>query len=248
MKGVFGVAYDAKFMHLKVLYNPEHDRELPVLSVFERDALAIMYAVDKGAHIINLSFETPYNPKLEKALEYAYRRNVVVIAAAGNTGRDYPEYPASSPYVIAVGNVVSQGGPLRYSSNRAGNKTEYVSAPGTDILSSVHNRSYGNMTGTSMAAPFVSGVVARMLSANPDLSRSQVGRILASSSTLFKELPTNTTSLAIHKEDTIAPSSELHDDLLSCLIGMLGLAGVAALCSLALAKTDQTKSGKYIGV
>ena len=172
----------------------------------------------------------------------------MVIAAAGNTGRDYPEYPASSPYVIAVGNVVSQGGPLRYSSNRAGNKTEYVSAPGTDILSSVHNRSYGNMTGTSMAAPFVSGVVARMLSANPDLSRSQVGRILASSSTLFKELPTNTTSLAIHKEDTIAPSSELHDDLLSCLIGMLGLAGVAALCSLALAKTDQTKSGKYIGV
>ena len=270
-KGVFGVAYDAKFMHLKVVYKPENDPKLPVVTYDERFALAIMYAVDKGAHVINLSFTGAFNPRLEQALEYAYRRNVVVIVASGNARRDYPEHPASSPYVVAVGNSISQGGALHVTSNRAGNKTEYVSAPGTDILSSVHNRSYGNKTGTSMAAPFVSGVVARMLSANPDLSRSQVGRILATSSAIQKlptkatslaiqKEPTNTTSLAIQKEPTNktssaiyeeatnAPSSALHDDLLRCLIEMVGLAGFAALCSLAFQKTDRSKSGKHIGV
>ena len=222
-KGVFGVAYDAKFMHLKVVYKPKVDPELPVVSSFERFALAIMYAVDKGAHIINLSWSGEFNPALEQALEYAYKRNVVVIAAAGNSGMESPEYPASSPYVVAVGNAVSKGGQLASHSNRAGNKVEYVSAPGTDILSTTPGQSYKYMTGTSMAAPYVSGVVARMLSANPDLSRSQVGRILASSSRTYNE------------------------SLESCII-MLGLAGIATLCSIAFTKTEGIKSGKYIGI
>lgn len=221
-KGVFGVAYDAKFMHLKVLYEPEVDPELPVVGPFERYALAIMYAVDKGAHIINLSWSGKFQPQLEQALEYAYKRNVVVIAAAGNSGMGSPKYPASSPYVVAVGNAVHKGGYLHESSNKAGNKVEYVSAPGTDILST-SGQSYEYKTGTSMATPYVSGVVARMLSANPDLSRSQVGRILASSSRMYNE------------------------SLESCVI-MLGLAGIATLCSIACTKTKGIKSGKYIGI
>lgn len=227
-KGVFGIAYDAKVMNLKIVWKKDIDPTPPsAISPRERDALAIRYAVDNGAHIINLSISVPYNDVIEKALEYAFSRNVIVIAAAGNHAKASPSYPASSPFVLAVGNAASKDGVLSQYSNRAGNQTQYVSAPGHNILSTLHNQSYGYMSGTSMAAPYVSGVVARILSANPDLSRSQVMKILKSSST---------------------SSYQHYEDSPSCFINMLGLAGFATLCALARNKTEAVLPGKRLGM
>lgn len=227
-KGVFGIAYDAKVMNLKVLWKEDSDPPVRSLnSPLERVALAIRYAVDNGAHIINLSISAHYDDLIEKALEYAFSRNVIVIAAAGNYAKASPSFPASSPFVLAVGNAVSKDGVLSQYSNRAGNQTQYVSAPGHNILSTLHNQSYGYMSGTSMAAPYVSGVVARILSANPDLSRSQVMEILKSSS---------------------APSYQQYEESPSCFINMLGLAGFATLCALARKKTEAVRLGKRLGM
>jgi len=194
-KGMFGVAYEAKIMAIKAL---KTDGDF----VKERDshvvADAIRYAVDNKAKIINLSLRSVYkNMEVSKALEYAAERGVIVFAAAGNDGYDWPGFPASHPLAVAVGNGVSPHvGSLDYSSNRAGPervsydpdaaslpRRDYFTAPGRYIYSTVPNNSYDYMTGTSMAAPYVAGIAARMLSANPELTRDNLLDILANTAT-----------------------------------------------------------------
>jgi hypothetical protein len=192
---MFGVAYEAKIMAIKAL---KTDGDF----VKERDshvvADAIRYAVDNKAKIINLSLRSVYkNMEVSKALEYAAERGVIVFAAAGNDGYDWPGFPASHPLAVAVGNGVSPHvGSLDYSSNRAGpervsydpdaaspQRRDYFTAPGRFIYSTVPNNSYDYMTGTSMAAPYVAGIAARMLSANPELTRDNLLDILANTAT-----------------------------------------------------------------
>jgi len=261
-KGVFGMAYDAEIMALKVILKEGVDPPVARIPVFERVALAIMYAVDQGAHIINLSIGTLYDERIEKALEYAYRKNVVVVVAAGNDAQSSPTYPASSPFVLAVGNAQDSSGHLDPMSDWAGNKTDYITAPGVNIWSTIHNDSYGYKSGTSMAAPYVSGVVARMLSANPDLSRSQVIDILASSSS-YPRTPRPAQSLASSSSDPRTPQpaqslvsasdvriSDSYDEQYtprSVVVTALGLAGFAALCALVQTKeTVHAKNGKRL--
>lgn len=177
--GITGVAYDAKIMPIRV--SNAQDKWNGNL------ANAIRYAVDNGARVINLSLWWTDSPQLRDALAYAASRNVITVMAAFNEGAAQPSNPAcyATQYGIAVGSV-DRDRHLSSFSNRAGNNPQmcYVLAPGRDIASTVPGNAYqSGWWGTSFAAPYISGVVALMLSANPNLTQDQVRQILIQSTT-----------------------------------------------------------------
>ncbi|MEA5577350.1 S8 family peptidase, partial [Anabaena sp. UHCC 0451] len=174
--GVTGIAYDSQIMAVKVLDENGSGS-------YSNIANGIRYAVDNGANVINLSLGgNSSNNTLKSAIEYASSNGVIVVMAAGNDGGSTPSYPARYAYDsgIAVG-AVNKNNQLTNFSNRSGSQEiKYVTAPGEDIYSTVPNNQYATYSGTSMAAPHVAGVVALMLSANPNLTESQVRDIITS--------------------------------------------------------------------
>ncbi len=120
-----------------------------------------VYAVDHGAQVINLSLSgTEDDAFLKAAVDYAWKKGVVVVAAAGAYD---VQYPARYERVISVGATDMRDQVAEFSDFRAGRVT--VFAPGASIYSTYYNGGYAWWTGTSMAAPFVSGEVALLLSA-----------------------------------------------------------------------------------
>ncbi|TAE61319.1 MAG: peptidase S8 [Nostocales cyanobacterium] len=172
--GVTGIAYNSQIMAVKVLDESGSGSYLSI-------ANGIRYAVDNGANVINLSLGgNNGNNTLKSAIEYANSKNVIVVMAAGNEGASQPSYPAryADNFGLAVG-AVNQNNQMSDFSNRAGSQEiKYVTAPGESIYSTVPNNQYATYSGTSMAAPHVAGVVALMLSANPNLTATQVRDIL----------------------------------------------------------------------
>lgn len=194
--GVTGIAYNSKIMPVKVLDDEG-------LGSYSAIANGIYYAVDNGADVINLSLGGGRsNDTLQKAIEYASSKGVIVVMAAGNDGGSQPAYPAryAKNYGLAVG-AVDQNKNLADFSNRAGaDQLAYVTAPGVNVYSTLPGNEYASYSGTSMATPHVAGVVALMLSANPNLSDAQVRQILAetsgNSTTQTPNSRGNTTSLS----------------------------------------------------
>ena len=136
----------------------------------------ILFAVDNGAKVINLSLGSANNSStLESAIAYARTHGVVVVAAAGNAGTDAPYYPAVLEGVLGVG--ATDAGDAHWSLSNYGPNADLV-APGVRIYSTYHdlnrNGGYVYMTGTSMAAPYVSGLAGLLLSFNPDLTAPEV--------------------------------------------------------------------------
>ncbi|WP_066381806.1 MULTISPECIES: S8 family peptidase [unclassified Anabaena] len=172
--GVTGVAYNAQIMPVKVLNSSGS-------GAYSAIANGIYYAVDNGAKVINLSLGGDFSSQtLKSAVEYASSKGVIVVMAAGNDGGSSPGYPAryADKSGIAVG-AVNQDGNLTDFSNRSGNnQLAYVTAPGQNIYSTLPGNEYASYSGTSMASPYVAGVVALMLSANPNLTASQVRQII----------------------------------------------------------------------
>ncbi|MEH1850373.1 MAG: S8 family serine peptidase [Nostoc sp.] len=172
--GITGVAYDAKIMAIKVLDNSGAGSDTSITE-------GIYYAVDHGANVINLSLGGAYpNMALESAIQYASSKNVVVVMAAGNDSADTPDYPASyaKNWGLTVG-AVDQNNNIADFSNRAGSDPlAYVTAPGVNISSTIPGNQYATYSGTSMATPFVAGVVALMLSANHNLTDGEVRQIV----------------------------------------------------------------------
>ncbi|MEH2277942.1 MAG: S8 family peptidase [Nostoc sp.] len=196
--GVTGIAYDAKIMPVKVLDESGSGS-------FNSISKGIRYAVDNGANVINLSLGGPSsNRTLESAIDYASSKGVIVVMAAGNDGGSSPEYPASyaSKSGIAVG-AVDRNNNMPDFSNRSGTKEiAYVTAPGVKVYSSVPNNQYATYSGTSMAAPHVAGVVALMLSANPNLTDAQVRQIVTE--TAGNSTQTTSTSFNLSNVSSLA--------------------------------------------
>ena len=138
---------------------------------------AILDAVDKGVKVINMSFRSIsfYHPDVDDAIQYAYENGVTLIAATGNDYTNTVYYPASHSCVIAVG-ATSQNN-IRCDFSNYGVGLELV-APGKNIYSTVLQNGYDYNSGTSFAAPQVSGVAALMLSVNPSLTPSAIKQIL----------------------------------------------------------------------
>ncbi|BAZ05956.1 S8 family peptidase [Calothrix sp. NIES-3974] len=174
--GMVGVAYNAKIMPIRVFDANGRGTQKDFIK-------GIIYAADNGADVINLSLTTGgYSPEVEAAVKYATERGAIVVMAAGNNGGEEPVYPAALAkyWGIAVGAIDINYNMADFS-NRAGSDSSlyYVVAPGKDIYSTTPNDTYGFLSGTSMATPYVSGVAALMLSANPDLTPADIRQIIA---------------------------------------------------------------------
>lgn len=182
--GTTGVAYNAKIMPLKVL------NARGIAESEQRVAEAIYYAVNNGARVINMSLGgdpgSGIDPALEAALRFARQSNVAVVIASGNDrqelGARQPADPAFaatlSDLAITVGGVGIDRR-LYLDSNPAGaTPLDFVVAPGVNVKSTVPGGIYDYYDGTSMATPHISGIIALMLSANPNLTPAEIEDIL----------------------------------------------------------------------
>ncbi len=125
-------------------------------------AAAILYAVNHGANVINMSYGLDREDKtIKPAIEYADRKGVYMVAASGNSNRDYAEYPASNDKVISVAAVDGRDVKADFSNYNH----VRLCAPGVNISSAYPGGLYATGSGTSHAAAFVSGGVAVVLSA-----------------------------------------------------------------------------------
>lgn len=129
-------------------------------------AKSIYYAVDNGATIINMSFQgNNYSAYLAKAMDYALDHNVMLVASSGNEGANTKNYYPASEQKIIVVSATNKSDKIASFSN-IGDSID-ISAPGVEILSSIPGGKYGVANGTSMAAPYVSGIVAMLKVDNP---------------------------------------------------------------------------------
>lgn len=157
----------------------------------------INYAVEQKVDIISMSLGGPSDvPELEEAVKNAVKNGVLVVCAAGNEGdgderTEELSYPAAYNEVIAVGSV-SVARELSEFSNA--NKEIDLVAPGENILSTLPNKKYGKLTGTSMAAPHVSGALALIKSYEEESFQRKL-----SESEVFAQLIRRTLPLDIAK-------------------------------------------------
>lgn len=187
--GLDGIA-DVSLMFIRAI--PEIGDE------YDKDAaLAIRYAVDNGADIINMSFGkkvTTHKKWLDEALEYAEKKGVLIVHAAGNNFSDTdvkPFYPvkfitprkAISSF-ITVGASDPQGN-LVITSNYGKNSVD-VFAPGIDIFGAIPGDNYKKNGGTSLATPMVSGLAALIMTYYPELSANQVKEVILKSAVQHK--------------------------------------------------------------
>ena len=187
-KGVNGVATNVKIMAVRVVPDgDEHDKDV---------ALGIRYAVANGAKIINTSFGKKYSPNKEwvyNAIKYAASKDVLIVNAAGNDGKNIDvekTFPNDSKDLVneISDNVITIGAmSLHYDEKLTANFSNYgkmnvdVFAPGVDIYATFPKNEYQAISGTSMAAPSTAGVAALVRSYYPQLSASQVKHILMNS-------------------------------------------------------------------
>jgi subtilisin family serine protease len=169
--GIAGVAWRARIMALRVLDSRDRASTPDI-------AAAIRYAVANGARIINVSLNgDAKSAAVEDAIVAAQAAGVLVVASAGNDARDLdstPSYPASygEDNVIVVGSS-GRRGTISGFSNRGARAVDIL-APGEDILSTDRNGEYSVSSGTSMAAPHVTGALALLASARPGLSGARL--------------------------------------------------------------------------
>jgi thermitase len=128
-------------------------------------ARGIIWAVDHGAKVINLSLAMKASPDLEEAVNYAWSQGAIIIAAAGNRGTSEPSYPAYYDNCLAVAGTNANNFLALLSSY--GDWVD-VAAPGFNIYSELPENQYGYKTGTSAAGAHVSGVAALVFSVAED--------------------------------------------------------------------------------
>lgn len=171
--GIAGVAWNCKIMILKTLNSEGYGLE-------DDAARAVIYAVDNGAKVINMSLAGENAPLLEYAINYAWEKGALCVCASGNedSGPDKPSYPASYANALAVGASNQADGRCTVMDWFGGgsNYGHYldVVAPGNWIVSTAPNNTYDVQCGTSAAAPFVSGVAALIWSIHPTWTNAQV--------------------------------------------------------------------------
>lgn len=184
-KGVAGVAPKVKLMALRFLNGNGAGNTSDAIK-------AIRYATDKNAKVINASFGSyRQSQAMSNEIKRAGSKGVLIIAAAGNLGQNNdsrPFYPASYPHSNIVSVTASSSSNKWVSGINYGVRSVDIAAPGSKILSTDVSHGYVSRTGSSMAAPFVAGVAALVLSANQGLSAAQVKSALLSQASVYRSL------------------------------------------------------------
>lgn len=187
-RGMRGVANNVLIMPIRTVPNgDEYDKDV---------ALAIRYAVDNGAHIINTSFGKSFSPhsnKVREAIIYAARNNVLIVSAAGNdkenldTKNSFPNDAIDgsaeiSDNFLSVGALAPKTGSNMVASfSNYGKREVDVFAPDYDMYSPKPENGYAFINGTSFAAPAVAGVAALVKSKYPKLSAAEIKQIIIDS-------------------------------------------------------------------
>lgn len=141
---------------------------------------AVEHAIKKNVEIINMSLGSYYySEALNQAIQKAHKKGIVIVAAAGNDGTRNAHYPSSLANVISVGAVTNNDTSSLFSNK---GPSIDVTAPGTEVYSSLPNNLFGPLSGTSMAAPIVSGVAALIKAEKPSLSNKEIEKLIFSSS------------------------------------------------------------------
>ncbi|MEJ7738190.1 MAG: S8 family peptidase [Chitinophagaceae bacterium] len=194
-KGIDGIADNVRIMTIRAVPDgDEHDKDI---------ALAIRYAVDNGAKVVNMSFGKGFSPEknwVDDAVKYAESKGVLLVHAAGNDAanvdstENYPS-PTLKQSKAKANNWITVGAssdPIAEpvfksytaSFSNYGKTQVDVFSPGTKIYSTIPGgNSYGNAQGTSMASPVVAGVAAFILSYYPHLNAQQVKYAIEKSAT-----------------------------------------------------------------
>lgn len=193
--GMNGVADNVKIMMIRAVPDgDEHDKDI---------ANAIRYAVDNGAKIISMSFGKSFSPQkkwVDDAVKYAASKDVLLVHAAGNDAKDIDTTDNFPDYVFEDGSGVAKNfitvgasgdptnGGFTADFSNFGKQQVDVFAPGVNIYSTLPGGNvYGKLSGTSMAAPVVSGLAALLLEYYPDLSAEQLKYVIEKSVTPIKE-------------------------------------------------------------
>ncbi|PEN92653.1 alkaline serine protease [Bacillus cereus] len=168
--GIAGVAPQASIYAVRVLNNQGS-------GTLDNVAKGIKEAADSGAKVISLSLGAPNGgTALEQAIQYAWNKGVVIVAAAGNAGNTAPNYPAYYTNVISVASTDSNDKKSTFSTY--GTWVD-VAAPGSNIYSTYKDNSYQTLSGTSMATPHVAGLAA--LLAKKGYTNTQIRQIIEKS-------------------------------------------------------------------
>jgi subtilisin family serine protease len=174
--GIYGVAPDARIIAVKVC-RQKSGQSGAADGATETLWRGMDFAILKSADIINLSLGRPgYDEAIAGAVRQAVARGIVVVAAAGNGGEQgKPCFPAALEEVIAVSAIDSRD--ALYQESSRGNYID-LAAPGVEIISTLPGNRYNVSSGTSMAAPHVTGVVALLLEKNAGLPPAGIKALL----------------------------------------------------------------------
>ncbi len=192
--GMRGIANNVRIMAIRAVPDgDEHDKDI---------ANAIRYAVDNGAKIISMSFGKGFSPEkkwVDDAVKYAASKDVLLVHAAGNDAKNIDttdNYPnaifqngikAKNFITVGASGDATNGGFTAAFTNYGKNDVD-VFAPGVNIYSTLPGGDkYGSMSGTSMAAPVVSGLAALILEYFPTLSAEQIKYVIEKSVAPEKE-------------------------------------------------------------
>ncbi|WP_408011685.1 S8 family peptidase [Pseudalkalibacillus sp. A8] len=167
--GVAGMTWYNKIMPIKAMNADGYGTSFDV-------AQGVRWATDHGADVINLSLGNYKESKaLAEAIDYAYGKDVILVAASGNDNTNQISYPAAFENVLSVAAVNANLRRADFS-----NYGDYidVAAPGVDIASTYIDNQYASLSGTSMATPHVAALAGLIRSSQPDLKNSEVIQII----------------------------------------------------------------------
>jgi subtilisin family serine protease len=182
---LIGVAPRARILSVRA-FAPGASGDATTLGIIK----GLDWAVLRGARVVNMSFAGPPDPALEAPISAAYRKGVAMVAAVGNNGpRAGKQYPAADPHVIAV--TATDADDKLFDRAVRGDHIA-VAAPGVDVLAPILGGGVEAVTGTSIAAAHVTGVIALLLELKPTLRPDDVRRILKASAVKLSRRPDET--------------------------------------------------------
>lgn len=194
--GMNGVASNVKIMAVRCVPNgDERDKDV---------ANAIRYAVDNGARVINMSFGKAYSPYktiVDKAVQYAESKGVLLVHAAGNSAQnndttnnfpnDMIKGKTASNWIEVGASAYLKGPSLPADFSNFGKVNVDVFAPGKNIHATFPDNSYSTISGTSMASPVVAGVAAAALGHFPEMKAQDVKEAISATTTRYPALMVN---------------------------------------------------------